>query len=228
MKPVALITGGARGIGRAIAEELARDHAIAISYNTTPPDGLLAKWPETLSIQADLSRSDVPSDVVAEVLRRFGRLDVIVNNAGTVLADDADLTAMLSVNLASPIALVEAALPHLGRGAAILNISSMNARLPAMGALGYSASKAALDTWTRGLAKTLGPQGIRVNAIAPGAIERVEAPRPPELLEKFVALTALGRPGVPQDIAKAARFLLSDDASFITGETLVVSGGYRL
>jgi NAD(P)-dependent dehydrogenase (short-subunit alcohol dehydrogenase family) len=108
------------------------------------------------------------------------------------------------------------------------NISSINARLPALAAPAYSASKAAVETWTKGTAKVLGPRGIRINAIAPGAIERPEAPRPPELIDVFVKDTALGRPGVPQDIASAVRFLCSDAASFITGEVLTVSGGYRL
>ena len=97
-----------------------------------------------------------------------------------------------------------------------------------MGAVSYSASKAALNTWTKGIAKALGPRGIRVNAIAPGAIERPESPRPPELVAKFVELTALGRSGVPADIAKVVRFLASDGADFITGEVITVSGGYRL
>ncbi|MEM9581044.1 MAG: SDR family oxidoreductase, partial [Pseudomonadota bacterium] len=118
--------------------------------------------------------------------------------------------------------------PHLKAGASIVNISSVNAVLPAMGGSGYSASKAALNTWTQGAAKELGPKGIRVNAVAPGAIERPESPRDPELVAKFVELTALGRHGLPEDIAKAVRFLASDEASFITGQVLRVCGGYRL
>lgn len=228
MKPVALITGGARSIGRAIAEDLATDHAIAVTYHTTPPDALLAAYPETLAIQADLSDATTIPDIITQIIRRFGRIDVIVNNAGAIAMDDADLTHTFAVNVAAPKALLDAALPHLQSGASIINISSINAALPAMGAVGYSASKAALDTWTRGMAKTLGPQGIRVNGIAPGAIERAESPRPPELIKAFVDMTALGRSGEPQDIAKVARFLTSDAAAFITGETITVSGGYRL
>lgn len=228
MKPVALITGGARAIGRAIAEDFAADHDIAVTYNSTPPDALLAQYPETLAIKADLSHPRVAPDIIAEVIRRFGRLDVIVNNAGAIAMDDADLATTFAVNVTAPMALLDAALPHLTRGACVINISSVNAVLPAMGAVGYSSSKAALDTWTRGMAKTLGPKGIRVNGIAPGAIEREDAPRPPDLVKAFVDMTALGRSGVPTDIAKVARFLASDAAGFITGETLVVSGGYRL
>jgi len=228
MKPVALITGGASGIGRAIAENFATDHDIAVTYNSTPPDALLAQHPKTLAVQADLSNARLAPDIIAQIIQRFGRLDVIVNNAGAIAMDDADLATTFAVNNGAPKALLDAALPHLKSGACVINISSVNAVLPAMGAVGYSASKAALNTWTRGMAKTLGPQGIRVNGIAPGAIERIEKPRPPELVQKFVDMTALGRSGIPSDIAKVARFLASDAASFITGETLVVSGGYRL
>ncbi len=228
MKPVALITGGARGIGRAIAEELAIDHRIAVTYHNTPPDDVLASHPDTVAIKADLSDPACAADIIAQVIRNLGRLDVIVNNAGAIATDDADQAQTFAVNLHAPVALLEAALPHLQRGASIINISSVNAVLPAMGAVGYSASKAAMDTWTRGMAKTLGPRGIRVNGIAPGAIERADAPRPPELIAQFVEMTALGRHGVPEDIAKVARFLASDASGFITGETITVSGGYRL
>lgn len=228
MKPVALITGGARGIGRAIATELAADHDIAVTYHSTPPDALRAAIPDVLGIKADLSERETAPDIIAQIIQRFGRLDVIVNNAGAIAMDDADLATTFAVNVAAPKTLLDAALPHLQRGASVINISSVNAIYPAMGAVGYSASKAALDTWTRGMAKTLGPQGIRVNGIAPGAIEHLDAPRDPDLVKAFEDMTALGRCGTPQDIARVARFLISNAAGFITGETLVVSGGYRL
>ncbi|MEP5151900.1 SDR family oxidoreductase [Planktotalea sp.] len=230
----ALITGGARGIGRAIVENLAKDHRIATTYNSTAPDDLLKAHPKVFAIQADLSAQDVPPKVIEAVLKKFGQIDVIVNNAGAIEmtpldgVDPAAEIANLTVNLLAPMGLLAAAIPHLKRGAAVVNISSVNAYLPAMGASGYSASKAAMNTWTRGAAKELGPKGIRVNGVAPGAIERVESPRPADLVAKFVEMTALGRSGVPEDIAKAVRFLASDEASFITGETLTVSGGYRL
>lgn len=233
MKTV-LITGGARGIGRAIAENFARDHRVAITCNSTAPEALLNAFPHIHVIHADLSQTDAPKAVIENVLETFGSLEVLVNNAGAIEMtplDDVDAereATNLAVNLLAPMALLSSALPHLQSGAAVVNISSVNAALPAMGGSGYSASKAALNTWTRGAAKELGPTGIRVNAVAPGAIERIESPRPPELIAKFVEMTALGRSGLPEDIAKAVRFLASDDASFITGEILTVSGGYRL
>lgn len=230
----ALVTGGARGIGRAIAHNLARDHRVAVSYNSTPPKALLQEHPDIFAIKADLSEQDAPAQLIKDVIAQFGRLDVIVNNAGAIemspLEDiDPDFEARnLAVNLIAPMALLSAALAHLQRGAAVVNISSVNAVLPAMGGAGYSASKAALNTWTRGAAKELGARGIRVNAVAPGAIEHEDSPRPADLLAQFVEMTALGRTGVPEDVAKAVRFLASEEASFITGEVLTVSGGYRL
>lgn len=230
MRRTALVTGGARGIGRAIVEDLARDHDVAFTWATSRPDD----HPDRLAIQADLTEDGAPDRVVAAVMERFGRLDVIVNNAGAVVstpkdvADTAPHRHVMDVNYLAPVALLTEALPHLERGAAVVSISSINAVLPPRDAATYGASKAALNLWTRAMAKELGPQGIRVNAVAPGAIERPEAPRPPELVKAFVDDTALGRAGRPEDIARAVRFLASEDADFITGEVLTVSGGYRL
>lgn len=231
MSKTALVTGGARGIGRVIAKDLARDHNVVIIWRTTKP----ADLPNSIhAIQCDLTEAESSTSVIGEVIRRFGRLDVIVNNAGLVHttpkdAFDAGLhRAILDVNLLVPAALLAAALPHLKPGAAIVNISSVNAVLPPRDAAIYGASKAALNLWTRAMAKELGPQGIRVNAVAPGAINIPEEPRTPELTRLFVQETALGRIGTPDDIARAVRFLASDQADFITGEVLTVSGGYRL
>ncbi|MGV6804943.1 MAG: SDR family NAD(P)-dependent oxidoreductase [Ruegeria sp.] len=233
MKKVALITGGARGIGRAIAANLAEDHHVAFTWFTTKPQ-TAPIGPSSLALQTDLTQNGQPELVVDRVIREFGRLDVIVNNAGLVKStakDRFELTdhrAILDLNLLAPSALLAAALPHLKRGAAIVNISSVNAVLPPRDAATYGASKAALNLWTRAMAKELGSQGIRVNAVAPGAINIPESPRQEELTEIFVKDTALGRIGTPNDIARAVRFLVSEDAAFITGEVLTVSGGYRL
>ena len=233
-KRVALITGAARGIGRAILDDLARDHAVAFTYNSSDPGPVLAEHSSALAIRADLSDPDVASSIVAQVVKDFARLDTVVLNAGTIATtpfDDWDLAAHqnnFNVNLFAPMAILSSALPHLAPGASVVAISSVNAVLPPKGAAAYGASKAAMNLWVRAAAKELGPTGIRVNAIAPGAIERVEAPRPPDLVELFVKETALGRVGTPEDVAKVVRFLASDDAGFITGEVLTVSGGYRL
>ncbi|WP_424833289.1 SDR family NAD(P)-dependent oxidoreductase [Ruegeria sp.] len=233
MGKVALVTGGSRGIGRAIVEDLNQDYSVAFTWHSTlPPASLLGE--DTLPIKSDLTQPDQPAAVIAQTLQRFGRLDVIVNNAGLVKMTPKeefqfdDHRAILDLNLLAPVALLSAALPHLKRGAAVVSISSMNAILPPRDAATYGASKAALNLWTRAMAKELGPDGIRVNAVAPGAINTPEAPRSDELTAKFVAETALGRAGAPKDIARVVRFLASDDAAFITGETLSVTGGYRL
>lgn len=223
-----LVTGGAHGIGRGIALNFARDHQTAITYNTTSPAALLEVCPNILHIQADLGNPASAKHVIDTAIAQLGGLDVIVNNAGAIVTDAEDTGQNYAVNVAAPMALLDAALTHLKSGASIINISSVNADFPAMGAAAYSASKAALNTWTRAMAKTLGPKGIRVNGIAPGAIERIETPRDPDLIAAFVEMTALGRVGTPDDIAKVVRFLASDAANFITGEILTVSGGYRL
>lgn len=231
---VALVTGAARGIGRAIAVDLGRDHAVAATYHQTDPGALIRDCAHIHPIQCDLSSDQAAILAVQSIIKKFGRLDVIVNNAGVAeqSANDAsDFTPHrynFDVNVVAPMAIFSAALPHLTTGASVINISSVNAELPAKGAAAYSASKAALNTWTRAMAKEYGARGIRVNAIAPGAIEHAESPRPQELVDLFVENTALGRSGTPQDIASVVRFLASDASGFITGEVLTVSGGYRL
>ena len=223
-----LVTGGASGIGAGIVAELARDHDITLHYNSTVPEGDLH------TVQGDLTDPDTPARLVHAAQDRFGRLDGIVHNAGDISTSPLDsydrdsYARMFDVNLFAAQGLLAAALPHLSEGAALVNISSVNAVLPPKGAVMYGASKAALDLWTKGAAKELGPLGIRINAVAPGAIDIPSSERDDALKQTFVDMTALGRMGTPSDIAGVVRFLLSDTASFITGEVLTVSGGYRL
>ena len=228
---VALVTGGARGIGRAIAEDLARDHDLAVTWLSTDPQDAL---PQALWLRADLAKPGAAADIIRQVLDRYGRLDVIVNNAGQVSASPLDvvdmdaLQTLLAVNLLAPHALLAAALPHLEPGASVVSVSSVNAVLPPMGAALYGASKAGLNLWTRGMAKELGPRGIRVNAVAPGAVEAADRPRDPDLVAAFEGMTAMGRLATEAEIAATVRFLSGSTASGITGEVLAVSAGYRL
>ncbi|MEM8655387.1 MAG: SDR family oxidoreductase [Pseudomonadota bacterium] len=223
-----LVTGGARGIGAGIVADLARDHDVMVHYNTTLPDT------DCPSVQGDLTNADVPAQLVDTTIARFGRIDAVVHNAGDISTSALDSFTpdaygrMFEVNLFAAQGLLAAAARHFGAEACMVNISSVNAVLPPMGAAMYGASKAALDLWTRGAAKEMGPRGIRINGVAPGAIDVPDAGRDDALKQAFVGMTALGRMGLPEDIASAVRFLLSDAASFITGETLTVSGGYRL
>ncbi|MEP2784253.1 MAG: SDR family oxidoreductase [Pseudoruegeria sp.] len=229
-RKVALITGGSRGIGRAIVANLIKDYDVAMTWNTTAPVDQDGAYP----IQCNLVEDAGPEYAIAQTINRFGRLDVLINCAGLVKTTPyenhvkSDHAQIMNVNYHAPVALLSAALPYLKAGAAVINISSGNADLPPKGAVTYGASKAALNLWTKGMAKELGPKGIRVNAVAPGATEIPEDPRPDDLVQLFVDMTALGRIGRPEDIANAVRFLASDEAGFITGEILNVSGGYRL
>lgn len=231
MSRTALVTGGTRGIGLAIAQDLSKDHNVAVTWNSTPPQGASN---DVLAVQGDLTDDGCCVSVVKSVIDHFGQLDVIVNNAGVVQSTPKDTfdaqaqRAIMDVNLLVPSDLLAAALPYLKPGASIVNISSVNAVLPPKAAAIYGASKAALNLWTRAMAKELGPDGIRVNAVSPGAINVPDNPRPDALIDLFVKDTALGRIGTPEDIARVVRFLAGADAGFITGEILAVSGGYRL
>lgn len=228
MRKVALVTGGTRGIGRAIAAELGKDHDIAVTWKTTAPQG------GVFAFQCDLTDAGACADVIAAVIAEFGRLDVIVNNAGVVQqthvegSDAAVQAQIMDVNALVPGKLLAAALPYLKAGSAVVSISSTNAISPPETAVLYGASKAALNAWTIGTARELGPKGIRVNAVAPGAVNIPEAPRPVDVTVSYAKEVALGRIGKPEDIAKVVRFLASDAAGYITGEVITVSGGWRL
>ncbi len=233
-RKVALVTGGARGIGRTIAQDLAKDHDIAFTWHKSPADAAIADLPAALALQGDLTQALTCATLIDRIITHFGRLDVIVNNAGDVSATPLethvreDHARLMALHVMAPAALLSAALPHLKRGAAIVSISSVNAVLPPMGAAMYGASKAALNLWTRAMAKELGPKGIRVNAVAPGAVNIPESPRDGALTKQFENMTALGALATPEDIAHGVRFLASQSARAITGEILTVSGGYRL
>ncbi len=229
---VALVTGGARGIGRAIAHDLASDHATAITYHTTDPGPLVTERPDVFAIKADLASPDAAMGVIQSVVEHFGQIDVIVNNAGVVLPTPPEATEFaahrqnIEVNLIAPVALLAAALPHLKPGASEYFVRQRG-----------SADHGRVDLFRQqGCSEHMDPQhGKRAwtarhprQCHRPGAIERVENPRSDDLIELFVKDTALGRIGTPEDIASAVRFLATGASGFITGEILTVSGGYRL
>jgi len=227
-RPVALVTGGARGIGAAIAAHLADHFDVAVTWNRTAPAlGVTA-------FEADLTQPGSCTRVIGGVIEKFGRLDVIVNNAGLVangaveVVDPATNGQMFALNAEVPARLLAAALPQLKPGASVVSLSSTNAECPQETAVMYGASKAALNAWTKGTAKALGPRGIRVNAVAPGAVNVPDAARPRDDVARYASQIALGRMGTPEDIAKVVGFLASDAAGYITGEVITVSGGWRL
>lgn len=233
-RKVALITGAARGIGTAIAEELGRDHAVAFTYLNSEKraEALLETLDNGLALPADLESENAAGEIIGKTIERFGRLDVIVNNASFASVSSIiepnfeQYKRMMDINAIAPMRLVHAALPHLSSGSSVINISSVNAQIPPAVAGAFAASKAALEAFTISAAKELGGRGIRVNAIAPGIIEVDDVERPQAVLDKYLPQTALGRIGAVEEIATTVRFLATNASKGITGEVLRVAGGY--
>lgn len=242
----AIVTGASRGIGRAIAQTLADDgFPVAVNYLTGDlearelVDKITAGGGAARAFRANVSVPEECGRLVEGALAAFGRIDILVNNAGISLTGVriADLAAedwerMLRINLSGPFYLIKAVLPHMRqrKRGHIVNLSSnVTQRFPATyGA--YTVSKTGLDALTRVLAKEEGPHGIRVNAIAPGPIAtdmlaQALALMGPERADAFVKSIPLGRTGRPEEIAAAVRFLVSDAASYLTGQIIYVNGG---
>jgi 3-oxoacyl-[acyl-carrier protein] reductase len=240
-----LITGASSGIGAALAVGVgqAGASAIAVHYNTGK-DGaeevvgrLTAAGVDAAPFQADLSARGAAEELVGQVIDRFGRIDVLVNNAGTLVGrrptvemDDDFYDAVLDANLYSTVACCRAALPGMierGRGA-VINVSSVAARIGGgTGAALYAASKGAVSTYTRGLAREVAGHGIRVNALSPGMIatpfhERFTSP---EALEATRATIPMGRLGRADEMVGPVVFLASDASSYVTGQIIEVNGG---
>jgi NAD(P)-dependent dehydrogenase (short-subunit alcohol dehydrogenase family) len=237
----ALVTGASGGIGKAIALELARAGChVAVNYLDDAAGaaevvaGLDALGRKGLAVQADVG---VPADVARmfdEVRERFGRLDVLVNNAAVQTAkpllevSDAEWDRVIRTNLTGCFLCTRAAgrlMRELG-GGVIVNIGSGCCKVPFPGLVAYTASKGGIDMFTKVAAVELGRYGIRVNCVAPGAIEveRTVADDP-DYAARWAAVTPLGRIGTPADVASAVLYLTSPGASFITGQTLWVDGG---
>ena len=236
---VALVTGGGTGIGRAVAKALVAEGArvVVTGRREEPLKQLAGEHPDAVRyITTDVTEKGAPADAVRFVIEQFDRLDVLVNCAGLgtlaplVELDDDALEQTLGVNVRGVLITIREAIPHLSKsGGAVVNISSTLARASMPGAAAYSGAKAAVERITSALAVELGPQGIRLNSVAPGLTKTdMSAGIPQEMVDGMIAQTPLGRIGQPEDIARAVVFLASDDASWITGQVLQSSGGLML
>ncbi|GAB3940779.1 SDR family oxidoreductase [Corynebacterium tapiri] len=242
----ALITGGDSGIGAAVAIAYAREGAdVAISYlpsEQKDADRVIKAIEDAgqkaLALPGDLIELEQCEKIVAETVKAFGGLDILVNNASRQrwqekLTDitDEEFDKTMKANVYSSFRVTKAALPHLEPGSAILFTSSVNAYSPSPTLIDYGVTKAAMNNLAKGLSEQLVGDGIRVNCVAPGPVWTVLQPshgQPQEKVQEFGRDTGLGRAGQPVEMAGAYVYLASDEASFVTGETIVAAGGGRM
>ncbi len=237
----AVITGGDSGIGRAVAIAFAREGAdVLIAYLNEDDDARdTAKLVEQAGRQAVLVRGDVSQsqhcrDIISAAVDAFGKVDILVNNAAYQMThetleevSDEEWDHTFRTNVSAMFYLVKAALPHMRSGSSIIGSSSVNSDMPSPTLAPYAATKAAIANFSASLAQMLGERGIRVNSVAPGPIwtPLIPSTMPEEKVAKFGSDTPLGRPGQPAELAPVYVLLASDDASYISGARVAVTGG---
>ncbi len=239
----ALVTGASRGIGRAIAQRLAADGArVAVHYGTNDKAAeecvAAIGADRAFAVGAELSEPDAVETLLARVDEEFDGLDILVNNAAIPTSGDLERATteefdrIFAVNVRAPFFLIQQALPRMRDGGRIINIGSVvSTHVASPELITYAMSKGALDVLGRTLAKMLGPRGITVNTVAPGVIATDANAvwlQYPEVSAAAARRAALGRVGEPRDVADVVAFLASEDARWITGDTIEVSGGINL
>ena len=241
---VALVTGGSRGIGRAIALEFAaRGAAVVVNYNKSPESAeevvkqIKDSGGKAAAFQADVSDFKQAEALVKFAIETFGDLGILVNNAGItrdqliMMMPEADWDAVINTNLKSTFNCSKAAVKHMMRKRAgrIINIASVAGQMGNPGQTNYSASKGGQIAFTKALAREIATRNITVNAIAPGFVDtEILDAMTPEVLEAALKMVPLGRKGKPEEIAYAAAFLASDESAYITGQVLGVDGGMAM
>jgi 3-oxoacyl-[acyl-carrier protein] reductase len=237
---VALVTGGSRGIGAAIATRLAAEGAaVAITYANSPQKAdevvrsIGAEGGRAMAIRADSADVEAVKGALTETVRALGRLDVLVNNAGVAVLKPlgefslADFDHMVAVNVRAVFAAAQQAARHMSEGGRIITIGSTNAdRMPFAGGSVYAMTKAAVAGLTRGLARDLGPRGITVNNVQPGPIDTEMNPADGPFAEAMKGWMALPRYGRGEEIAGLVAYLAGEEAGFVTGASLTIDGGF--
>ncbi len=241
---VALVTGASKGIGAAIAKSLAAEGAsVVVNYASSKSGAeavvgaITAAGGKAVAVAGDVSKAADTKALVAAAIKSFGRLDILVNNSGVYefspieAVTEAQFHRIFNINVLGLLLTTQAAVPHLGEGASIINIGSVVSSLTPPDSAVYTGTKGAVDAITRVLAKELGGRKIRVNSVNPGMVETEGVHTAGFIGTQFatdtVAQTPLGRLGQVDDIATVAAFLASDDAKWVTGEILRAGGGLR-